>query len=546
MSMISEAVNIAYKYITSICNAEQFEIVESNLMEIAGIDIFPVSEFQLEFCASYEEIQDLLSKLNEKESIRKEKGVYYTPPDVVDFIVCSSIKLVFGELGRDSIKSLEFEGSDFNTFCKKKKAFDPTCGAGEFLVAILSKKFELWNKNNNIIKKSDVKEIVSTIYGNDINSDSTVISKLRLYLCAVNHYGIENCVDLPRILNDNFSIRDYVVNPPKDSIRFDIVVGNPPYVEDVNSGLELKKSYGNIYANVLVNAANQLKDGGVFGFIVPLSYVSTPRMQKLRTELYEIVPEQYILSYSDRPDCLFTSVHQKLCILICRKISEGKTIFTSNYQYWYKEERKELFSSTSIVKNNFVKENYIPKLGNTFDVSIYNKVVAEGKETSIKSLCKGTNDGVFVNMRASFWIKAFRNSHEGSEYKFFGFDNSELSDYMMCILNSSLFWWYWVCISDCWHITSKELVSFRVPEITDYEKVSKLAESLECKLEKTKIYVGTKQTEYEYKHKLCVDIINEIDDYINAVYGLTRVESDYIKEFAYQYRISGGAINESN
>ena len=51
-------------------------------------------------------------------------------------------------------------------------------------------------------------------------------------------------------------------------------------------------------------------------FIIPLSYISTPRMSTLRDELFDMVSEQYILSYADRPDCLFDSVHQKLCILI--------------------------------------------------------------------------------------------------------------------------------------------------------------------------------------------------------------------------------------
>ncbi|WKE63813.1 hypothetical protein QMG96_15485 (plasmid) [Lactiplantibacillus plantarum] len=32
---------------------------------------------------TYEQVQDSLSTLNEKESIRKSKGVYYTPTDVV-------------------------------------------------------------------------------------------------------------------------------------------------------------------------------------------------------------------------------------------------------------------------------------------------------------------------------------------------------------------------------------------------------------------------------------------------------------------------------
>ena len=79
-----------------------------------------------------------------------------------------------------------------------------------------------------------------------------------------------------------------------------------------------------------------------------------------------------------------------------------------------------------------------------------------------------------------------------------------------------------------------------MPTVVVGAEVSKLAKMLENKLEKTKLYVGTKQTEYEYKHKECVKEIHKIDDLICKIYGLTEEESIYIKNFAYRYRVCGG------
>ena len=73
-----------------------------------------------------------------------------------------------------------------------------------------------------------------------------------------------------------------------------------------------------------------------------------------------------------------------------------------------------------------------------------------------------------------------------------------------------------------------------------------MANSLEQKLEDTKVFVGTKQTKYEYKHKECVDVIHEIDNYINSLYGLTNEENMYIKNFSYRYRVGGGVSNGGN
>ena len=93
--------------------------------------------------------------------------------------------------------------------------------------------------------------------------------KLRLFLCVAHRYGVDYCVDLPNILNRNFTTNDYVVSPPTNNEDYDMIVGNPPYVEDNKSGLELTERYGNIYANVLLNAASHLKSWRQHGFHYP-------------------------------------------------------------------------------------------------------------------------------------------------------------------------------------------------------------------------------------------------------------------------------------
>ena len=538
MSLRYDALNIVLEYLHANVDKKYFPQIDRELCEMCQVasDCIHMDFLHVK---TYDETQKTLSDLNEKESIRKAKGVYYTPVDVVTFITENCVRLAYGEM-EDDISKKGLKDIPYKDLCKKKIVFDPTCGAGEFLLSMLKIKFDEWDKGAECMTKSDVSRIVSTIMGNDINEDSVIISQLRIYLMTAYRYGIEKCLGLPNILKKCFSTNDYVVNPLSQDKVFDIVIGNPPYVEDSKSGLKPKVKYGNIYANVLVNAARNLKNNGVFGFIIPLSYISTPRMKKLRNDLMDIVPEQYILSYSDRPDCLFTSVHQKLSILICKSGCRLPKIMTGNYQYWYREERTELFSRTEIISNEFIMDDFIPKLGNDLDVSVYRKVIEKAGRKSLADYTENNGVPIYVNMRAAFWIKAFLGQHSGSEYRQFFLENEEKADYFFCLLNSSLFWWFWIAVSDCWHITKKELKNFMTVEIRDYSKAKKLANALEQKLEETKVYVGTVQTEYEYKHKSCVKEIHEIDDYINELYGLNKIESDYIKEFAFDYRVSRG------
>lgn len=541
--MLINALKITNGYLNQNYSNNELKIIRKEIDAIIGESLAVDDSSNKPY--SYEEMQEVLSTLNEKETIRKNKGVYYTPIDVVKFILINSVKMLCNRLKPNNLHVLDLNGIPYSTFCYEKTVYDPTCGSGVFLLAALELKLDLLDLHHTDVTKGKIKNVVESIKGNDLNRDSITITKIRLFLCVLHRHGVAKAKGLSEVLNNCYECYDYVEHKSENENEYDIIIGNPPYVEDTKSESIPEKRYGNIYANVLENASLQLKPGGVMGFVIPLSYVSTPRMKKIRDELYITVPEQYILSYSDRPDCLFTSVHQKLCILFGRNKNNIREISTGNYRYWYKEERHDLFNTAEVVKNNYVKDEYIPKLGTRLDTFIYRKLI--GFNTPIINLLE-KDDGapLYLNMRAAFWIKAFLNKHTGSEYKTFKCENQNYANFCMCLLNSSLFWWYWICVSDCWHITRKELLGFKVPEIDDFAEVDRLAITLENQLEETKLYVGTKQTEYEYKHKECVDTIHQIDDYINALYGLSEEEGLYIKNFAYRYRIGGGVEDERN
>lgn len=246
--IIDDALNMAYSYAATICQDSELCKVSQEFNGLAG-ETERTYITKSTTITSYSDIQNLLSKLNEKESVRKSKGVYYTPYDVVRFIVINSVKSAYGKLTPENIRREDIDAVPYKSFAAKKTVFDPTCGAGEYLLAALELKLDLLDKHYKRIPITVIHDTVTSIFGNDINTESIMITKLRIVLCILKRYGVDYIVGLAEKMRPNFLTYDYVVEEPGEN-KYDIIVGNPPYVEDFKSGLTLSKRYGNIYAIV--------------------------------------------------------------------------------------------------------------------------------------------------------------------------------------------------------------------------------------------------------------------------------------------------------
>lgn len=489
--------------------------------------------------------QILLSKINEKQNGRQESGRFYTPKDVTEYVITNSFLNIIDNSQKDvysTKKSIEkICNSQFlNELLFEYSVFDPTCGTGEFLVTVLDLKLSLLKESTD----ENLLSILKTIHGNDINITSIEISKIRLFFTALSKLAnFDNLDIVAEILNKNFHNKDFLKNDfslfgENQSEKYNIIVGNPPYVEDRKSPTKPHVSYGNIYANILENSSNLLKKKGVMGFVLPLSYVATNRMKKIRDLLISKTPKQLLLNYADRPDCLFTGVHQKLTISFFSNSAKSPEIYTSGYNYWYKNERDGLLSDKELILTQHDKLCYIPKIANKIEKSIFEKTLVRKNDKSFLNLSKDKQANLFLNMRACFWIKAFSFNPGSKEYKGFYFDE-KIQSYILSLFNSNLFFFFWIAISDCWHITNKELSSFKVIlDNVDFEKFKIITENVEKKLEETKQYIGTKQIEYAYKHKFCKSEIDVIDNELATIYKLTNEEVDYLKNYQLKYRMS--------
>ncbi len=491
-----------------------------------------------------DDFQETLSKINEKEARRKKEGVYYTDRDVTNFLASNTLLHYIQSTQckvysfNKALRKLDKLGSDKRNKVITASTFDPTCGTGEFLLSVLSIKIHLFKQHNGL----KYEELANTIFGNDIEVQSTEITKLRVFFLLVDSY--EGFLSVDRIaesLNNNFTNVDAVVYDGKTFGHKDIVIGNPPYVEYRNFEGKPVFSYGNVYADVLHHSVDTLTEHGIMAFVIPLSYISTIRMSQIRKYLCQSTNKQIVMNFADRPDSLFSCVHQKLSILIAQKHSDYQGILTSSYQYWYQSERVKLFDNIGITVTNTSNTAYWPKVGNRIEKSIYNKFL-KIKGDDILNLKKSDDtSNLFINQRGCFWMKAFTRDMHSNSYSLYKIP-TEIMPFVYSLVNSSLFFLLWIIVSDGWHITNKELSLIKIPaNIGDRSVWQRFMERLEDKLEKTKVYVGTKQVDYEYKHKECKDIIDEIDNEIAKIYKLSKTQLQYIINFGLKYRLGDGA-----
>ena len=549
---MNEETNTELENLISECILSFSENQKQKDMLVAGVSSILGKPFKLKHekapHVSIDTFIDLLTNFNEKESRQKHNGVFYTPKDVTSFITYNAfINYVFPEntcvFNTSSAKDHLFDLPErINRKVLKTTVFDPTCGNGEFLISAFLLKYSILKKSKNKVLDADIYNIVASIHANDIEESAIRISKIRLFFLAVSLIkNVAYSKKIAQVLNDHFLNNDFVIFDYTKFSHYDIILGNPPYVEYRQLLKRPNNDFGNCYADVLVNCSELLNSNGVMSFIIPLSYVSTPRMQKLREKLSEVLGKQFVLNYADRPDCLFTSVHQKLTILIGRKQTRNKAVFSSSYFYWYKSERNKLFDEISVSQITWNDLNYLPKLGSEIENNIFTKTLTRDKSQSLLAASLTEGSSVFLNMRGCFWMKAFTFNPGSNEYREYCFD-SKYTSYIHCLLNSSLFFFFWIATSDCWHITQKELGSFLLKPI-EHDQVTvfdTLSKELENMLEKTKVYVGTKQVEYEYKHKDCKSVIDKIDRELQHIYNLTDDELSFIINFNIKYRMSDG------
>jgi hypothetical protein len=345
---------------------------------------------------------------------------------------------------------------------------------------------------------------------------------------------------------------------------FDVVIGNPPYVEMKEVKNYLLKDYqtikcGNLYALCYERAILLGNNNVLIGFIIPVASVCTDGYSELQN-VWINHGSLYISCYNDRPGKLFDGLeHIRLSIVLLKKQNENKNIYSSKYNKWNTIYRDFIFDNLTLSDVTPLKKDMmIPKLGNQICSSILEKINLH-KNVLSQCINETSKYNIFYTRKLSGFVQILNfipriveedgKNRQPSELKEIFFETKEQALVYLAVLNSSLFYWNLTVWSDCRNLNQREIhnfpFDFMAAKSENISKLKELTMLLMTDIKKQSLMkkmnfknVGTLNIQCIYP-KLSKSIIDEIDKVLAKHYGFTEEELDFIINYDVKYRMGG-------
>lgn len=278
---------------------------------------------------------------------RKKNGVYYTPKPIVKYILQNTLDKYLQE-------HIGIEVSDV-------KVIDISCGTGNFLIEAYHHLTSYWENyhQRRLTSEEKTKIVNDNIYGADIDPIAVNICRQRLS---------SNNIDLSNNIICTDSLKHDFIN------KYDVIIGNPPYINIEKLDQETKKYYSenykyfkarsDVYSLFIEKSLDLLKEEGYVGYVVPSSITNNTSYKTLRKHitsnelLYDIHFNLKTIFKDATVDTITLTLHKSKNTYINGYDVGSKYFKDKDIWYIITEKDKKLldkiYSNTESIKDYFI------------------------------------------------------------------------------------------------------------------------------------------------------------------------------------------------
>lgn len=336
---------------------------------------------------------------------------------------------------------------------------------------------------------------------------------------------------------------------------FDVVVGNPPYLETreidyLPKGLVTVETRA-VHALFIERAESLLSSCGSTSMILPMSLVSTSRMKAVQ-EIIEKKRQTWYSNFAWRPAKLFDTVNRALTIYVANP-SDNPKVHTTGYIKWTTDARDQIVSNLYYISAPVDRSSFwVPKFQHRIEPMMLKKVLDQPL-TLERVWGKGANQVYYRNTGGLYWKvfttsqpRFFVNGVAGSSSRETrlpvrdGFDQRSIA----AILSSTTFWWWYTIASNLRDLNPADIQAFRVNEaILNDPKLIEAGANYLDDLDRNSVMLireqrqtGTTQTQ-SFKIQRSKPLIDIIDSLLAPHYGFNDLELDFIINYDIKYRM---------